>query len=586
MHRTKVRLPEAALDAKQAELPSSLAYALQPIVDAHSGAVFAYEALLRGTDIAGYGSIETFFDTAHAEGRLWAVEQTLHQMALATFRRLPGGSDRKIFLNIDNRVFASADFTPETIADTANRLGVPPDRVVIELSEKYAGASIDLVARMRRAGLHIALDDFGRGFSELKLLHDASPEIVKVDRFYVDGVANAPRKRLFLTTIVELAHVLGARVVAEGVETEEEFRTCRDVGCDLIQGWYIARPLRDLTDVPSVYLLPSGGIAVNDDRVRTVSELGRFHEETVTLTTPIDQLYQRFADNPDLTAIPVIDDAGRPLGLITERSFRSAFYRSYASGASPLAVAELVTAVPTIDGARSCEELVERSVGCTDGVLVTSGDLYAGYVTPCGLTNLIAERRVRQARDQNPLSHLPGNATINAHIMWLCGQTAARRVCCYFDFNHFKPFNDTYGFRLGDRAIMLFADIMRRHFARFGGFLGHIGGDDFFASFLGADPADIEASVDNILDDFCHEIESLYEAADRDNGFLIADDRNGQSQIYPLMTCSAAVLQLPIGATIDTLDAFSRELASAKRVAKLAPDGRISRLIGKAATPH
>ena len=243
MHRTKVRLPEAALDAKQAELPSSLAYALQPIVDAHSGAVFAYEALLRGTDIAGYGSIETFFDTAHAEGRLWAVEQTLHQMALATFRRLPGGSDRKIFLNIDNRVFASADFTPETIADTANRLGVPPDRVVIELSEKYAGASIDLVARMRRAGLHIALDDFGRGFSELKLLHDASPEIVKVDRFYVDGVANAPRKRLFLTTIVELAHVLGARVVAEGVETERQQDLLRDLGCHELQGYLFAKPM-------------------------------------------------------------------------------------------------------------------------------------------------------------------------------------------------------------------------------------------------------------------------------------------------------------------------------------------------------
>lgn len=592
MHRFTAPAANNGLTASVAELPSTLAYALQPIVDIHSGAVYGYEALVRGTDAAGYASIDAFFDAAAAAERLWPVEQALHQLALATFRRLPNGFERRIFLNIDNRVFDDDAFSPETIAHTAQSLGVPAGQVTIELSEKHATAnsSVELATRLRRAGLRIAIDDFGQGFSELKLLYDATPEYVKVDRFYVSGIAASPRKRLFLSTIVNLAHVLGASVVAEGVETKDELFICRDVGCDLVQGWLVARPLRDLTATPSVYLLPMQPLADIEGGPGPTVETTRYQRvPPAGCQTTTDELIGRFATDVNLEALPVVDASGAPLGLVTERSLRAELYARVIDApakqpATP--IAEHVVKVPLIDVDSPIADLVERTDGLRNGVIVTRGGVYAGYLAPCKLGELINQRRLKLAQDQNPLSRLPGNASINGHLAWLGCQTGEHRVCCYFDFNHFKPFNDIYGFRQGDQAIVLFADILRRRLGPYAGFLGHIGGDDFFAAFVGVETVDIERSVDGVLGDFRSEVEVLYDADDRDNGFLMAEDRSGRPQIYPLLTCSAAVLSLPVGVPIETLDAFSRATALVKRAAKLAPSGRVSRVMDKVSTPR
>ena len=102
------------------------------------------------------------------------------------------------------------------------------------------------------------------------------------------------------------------------------------------------------------------------------------------------------------------------------------------------------------------------------------------------------------ARDQNPLTKLPGNNSIGDHISAsLEAQHPGRHTFVYFDFNDFKPFNDHYGFRQGDRAILLFAEIMQRNLP--GTFIGHIGGDDFFAAFEGKSLIDVQAIVATIL---------------------------------------------------------------------------------------
>lgn len=594
MHRTSAPNASAELSQQKAELPSAFTYALQPIVDIHSGAVYAYEALLRGTDAAGFATIDSFFDESHAAGRLWTMEQSLHQLALATFRRLPETGDRKIFLNIDNRVFADPEFCPETIAHTARKLGVSPSQVTVEFSEKHAATTsdcaVDLTIRLRRSGLRIALDDFGQGYSELKLLYDAAPEYVKIDRFYVADMATSPRKHLFVSTIASLAHVLGARVVAEGVETETEFVACREAGCDLVQGWFISRPLRDLSATPSVYLLPAPDAADDATLARPrLDAIGCQSIEGIGYEATADQLIDRFATEPDIEAVPVIGSDGTPVGVVTERALWAELYHRYTAGevsAQSLALAPLTRKVPVIEADEFPDVFDERRDGLRDGIVITRSGRYAGYVPPAALSCLITERRLSQARDQNPLSRLPGNATINNHLLWLGRQTDEERVCCYFDFNHFKPFNDTYGFRLGDRAIILFAEILKRRFDPSGAFLGHVGGDDFFAAFTGTDIEEVERGVDAVLADFRDRVEDYYDPADRENGYLIADDRGGQPQIYPLMTCSAAVLILPRGETIETLDAFSRATAAAKRAAKLAPSGRISRCLGRSDQPR
>jgi len=581
---------EAAIDAAEPLLSPHLSYALQPIVDCQTGTVYAYEALVRGTDLAGYPSIERFFDRAAETGRIWETELALQELALATFRRTPHADRCKLFMNVDNRIFQSRDYDPHKIMLNAAQLGVPPSSVTIELTERHAlgtsGNAVDLALQLRRSGMRIALDDFGQGFSELKLLHDAAPEYVKIDRFYIHAIDSSPRKRLFVSTIVNLAHILGSRVIAEGVETEAEFVICRDIGCDLVQGWYIARPYREMDGLPGLYMLPG-----RDGAVGRRADSPRFRVEDIDplVPVPIDasmaSIFEYFRSSPELNAFPVIDRNDEPLGLIRERELRTYVYSQFGSELLtnrklPRNLSDFLVRVPIVEIGSRVEDVLASlaSREAADGVIVTEGHRYKGFVSSQALLSLMNEHRLSAAMDQNPLSHLPGNASINSHVMTLSGRTAQERHFCYFDFNHFKPFNDTYGYRLGDRAIVLFADILQRHFEPFGAFLGHIGGDDFFAAMSGMSEREFETTVRSVLEDFREQIVSFYAPDDRANRYLVAEDREGRQQMFPLMTCSAALFILPRGAEISALDQFSRDTAAGKRAAKIAQDG-VSRLV-------
>ena len=83
-------------------------------------------------------------------------------------------------------------------------------------------------------GFKLAIDDFGRGFSEVQMLFGYQPDFIKIDRFFISGLADDSKKRLFVSSIVNLAHVLGVIVLAEGVETEREFLACKSIGCDIL----------------------------------------------------------------------------------------------------------------------------------------------------------------------------------------------------------------------------------------------------------------------------------------------------------------------------------------------------------------
>ncbi|ODN70392.1 diguanylate cyclase domain-containing protein [Methylobrevis pamukkalensis] len=208
--------------------------------------------------------------------------------------------------------------------------------------------------------------------------------------------------------------------------------------------------------------------------------------------------------------------------------------------------------------------------GETEAVIIVDQGRYLGVLSSASLLKLVNEKRLTMAQDQNPLTRLPGNLSINNHLVDAAEPKGVNRLFCYFDFNHFKAFNDHYGFRQGDRAIMLFADILRRHMGM--GFLGHVGGDDFFAGVKDMSVDRVVALARAVVEDYRAEITSFYAAGDRERGFLLANDRQGDEQIYPLMTCSAAVVEIGAGEFIDDFVALSRRIAEAKRAAKLAPD--------------
>ena len=125
-------------------------------------------------------------------------------------------------------------------------LDVPTDRLVLELTEGATQPLIklmDTLTRFRIKGIGLAIDDFGTGYSSLMQLRQLPFTEVKIDQAFVADVARSRDCRLIIQSIIDLAHGLGLIATAEGVETVEQLRLVRELGCDVVQGYLIATPL-------------------------------------------------------------------------------------------------------------------------------------------------------------------------------------------------------------------------------------------------------------------------------------------------------------------------------------------------------
>jgi diguanylate cyclase (GGDEF)-like protein len=182
--------------------------------------------------------------------------------------------------------------------------------------------------------------------------------------------------------------------------------------------------------------------------------------------------------------------------------------------------------------------------------------------------SLVAERELSEARDQNPLTRLPGNLRVAEVIAQRMAETSRGRAFIYFDFDDFKPFNDRYGFRLGDRVIQLFADILKSIFGRSASFVGHLGGDDFFVFSYAGSVAEALAPVSEASERFQHEAASFYSPEDRDRGWILGRGRSGEERRMPLIGVSAAVVFSSEGAGLDA-ESLSDLFAALKKEAKL-----------------
>jgi EAL domain-containing protein (putative c-di-GMP-specific phosphodiesterase class I) len=235
---------------------SRLDFAFQPIASFADGSAYGYEALLRGWDAAGFQSIAGVFDCAYEERLLYALDLELRRKAFRRFSEA-GLGRAKLFYNIDNRLLEMPDYATGNTLRLARETGLEPTRIVFELSELHepgGGSCFDrILSAYRSQGFLIALDDFGTGYAGLKLLYRAEPDIVKIDRYFVGGAAEDPRKASFLEKIAGMAHLMGISVVAEGIETEVELRLCSDSGCDMAQGFFIAKPSLEMESLKSTY---------------------------------------------------------------------------------------------------------------------------------------------------------------------------------------------------------------------------------------------------------------------------------------------------------------------------------------------
>ncbi len=142
-------------------------------------------------------------------------------------------------------------------------------------------------------------------------------------------------------------------------------------------------------------------------------------------------------------------------------------------------------------------------------------------------------------------------------------------VFTYFDLNQFKAYNDTYGFRNGDRVIQMFSNILQQELPK-EFFSGHIGGDDFFTGIMldRYSCEDIYMYVKKVMDRFSDEVYSMYSKSDRERGFIMAKDRKDQEQRFELLSVSAVILQLNENSKYRSADIIHQCFATQKKSAK------------------
>jgi diguanylate cyclase (GGDEF)-like protein len=539
---------------------SRMVYSFQPIVNIHTGICYAYEALLRGWKEAGFESIESVFDAAYSEKCLHNVELALRAKAIGTFSKIPEilKKNIKLFLNLDPRVLSSGDYRPGNTIKILHEYNLPQDSVCFEISERIdpvSSAMMDVLSKYRFQGFRIAMDDFGTGFSGLKMLYYTEPDFIKIDRFFISEMEKDSRKRLFASKIVEIAHILGSLVIAEGVETEAEYYTCKRIGCDLVQGYFIQKPQIDLDELRDNYH-HIGNLSRNDRRQETSGDRQLIVNETVMLphvsiNDDIFSIFQKFRQEQKYAFFPILDDSGEPLGIIQEKSLKDYAYSRY--GISLLQnpsvsknIRKFITRYPVADIHSPISRVLEmyaQDQGM-EGIIMVDRIKYAGFLSASSLLRIINEKNIEAARDQNPLSGLPGNTLIYEYVSNTLEDTTSSNYFVYFDFDHFKAFNDTYGFRRGDRAILLFADILKKLKSEKDVFIGHIGGDDFFMSIGSINRKEAVETVRTIIETFRKNVESFYDTDAIVSGFIETRDRSGKMARFPLMTVSAVIIEI------------------------------------------
>lgn len=220
----------------------------QPVYAA-AGALRGFEALLRFTH-PNLGDIppSRFIPLAEKTRRIisigsWALREVCRQLKTWQTAGLPWV---RMSVNISAIQFMRDDFA-ETVAGTLAEFGISAERLTLELTESVLMEDRPAVIRqmglLKSLGVRIAMDDFGTGYSSLSYLHQLPIDVLKIDRSFVERLQDADGTRPIVEAIISMARHLGLTVVAEGVETQQQYAILRQAGCDAVQGFLFARPM-------------------------------------------------------------------------------------------------------------------------------------------------------------------------------------------------------------------------------------------------------------------------------------------------------------------------------------------------------
>ncbi len=549
----------------------------QPIISLSERRIIGYEALSRGPSNSPLHSPIALFAIARQAGRLNELEIACRESACRRFneQQLPG----KLFLNVSPESLLEAAHQPGRTLQLLQDFGIPPNQVVIELTEQTPTDDFQLLQNAlhhyRAMGFSIALDDLGAGYSSLRLWSELRPDYVKIDRHFIDGIHQDALKREFVGSIMQIAKASRAQVIAEGIELPEELAVLTDMGVDLVQGYLLCRP-QEHPPRDARSLMPkqdSSAVALNDEGSDLSALLN--DQSAVARDTPTATVLEAFRRQANLNSLAVLDEQGQPCGIVHRHSLSDALLKPFATdlfARKPISrlMSDDFLAVEMSQSLQQVIRLITSRARqrIEEDFIITLNGGYLGLGRVIDVLKLITELKIQQARYANPLTLLPGNVPIQQCLTRLL-QQQRESVICYVDIDSFKPFNDIYGYGRGDEVLLCLAQCLNDRVDPSRDFVGHIGGDDFL---LVLGPEDWRKRLNQLLDDFQSQCRRFYRSEHLEAGCFIAPNRQGMRQEFPLLSLSIGVVHLQPQAC-GQLDASQlAELASqAKHHAKNVP---------------
>ncbi len=528
----------------------------QPILDLQQGRVAGYEALIRGPSDSPLHSPLALFKAATHFDQMIALEEACFEINIAAFvaQRLPG----RLFLNISPSSLLHPAFSTAAILGRFERVGLERALVVLEITEGSPTldfeALVAVVGQLNSAGVEVAMDDLGEGFSSLRLWSELKPAYVKVDKHFISGIHQDPHKAQFVRSIQHIADTYGARIVAEGVEACSELSIVREMGIRYVQGYLIGKPAaipgrQPLPEAEAcmassvVPVYPAGGAFLTG---RARAEKLLVAAPFVDVATPSEEALDLFLQHPELHAVAVLDQKV-PVGILHRHSMLNRFVQVYSRelfGKKPCR--KIMEPDPlVVDKSTYIHDLSELVVrkgrqAFTDGFVITDQGDYLGMGSGFDLMRELTEMQILAARYANPLTSLPGNVPIQEHTERLL-HGGASFVVAYCDLDQFKPYNDIYGFRRGDEIIRLVARLLTEEANADLDFVGHIGGDDFMVMFQSPD---WEARCQRVVARFDVERLPFFSADHAEAGGYQSEDRRGSIEFHRLVSLSIGAVAI------------------------------------------
>ncbi|MCW2278874.1 EAL domain-containing protein [Heliophilum fasciatum] len=525
----------------------------QPLVDMASGKIMGYEALSRGPSESSLQWSQGLADLAEKSNLLFPLERLLRQKAVQGTVNWP--KDVRLFVNISPQVIQDPDFTPENLLQLVHSVGRDPGQIVFEITERQ---SIDdfrsfdkKLERFRNVGFQVAVDDAGAGYSSLQSIAEIIPDYIKIDMSLIHHIDTSVIKQAMAEIFVSFAKRLGIQIIAEGIETEAELRWLHRLGVDIGQGYFLGRPSPEKKALTGEAQRVLGELKQQKpaDEMGTMMPVGELVEafHGLAQNAPTHQALDFFQTNSNAFSLVIVDGM-RPVGLLMRDKLYGQMVNKYGLALygqrpvslimdrNPLIVdtAMRIDRVAHLATARQMQRLYDHII------VVNEEKVCVGVVSVRALLDQMTGLQIERALGANPLTGMPGNLQIKEDMERRCEAGQAFTVI-YADLDHFKAFNDYYGFEQGDQAIKLTAQILSTAVQNQGcpdDFVGHIGGDDWII----VTTSSYQELCDRIVCEFDRRIGELYLERDRQAGYIDGRDRQGNPCRYPVMSISLSVV--------------------------------------------